>query len=69
MRNLIAWLLRVLVNALMPFLLVAAGAGIASLGLTYSLTLLIWTGLIMVGAGILWGLFLFLYYTEGGASF
>jgi hypothetical protein len=47
-------------------LLVFAGAGITSLGLNYDYDIVSWTGLIVIGAGIFWGIAIFLYY--GGAD-
>lgn len=53
---------RFLVALLMPFVLVLAGAGLAALGFTQEWWWLFWTGLIVTGAGVLWGAILLLFH-------
>ena len=59
-------ILSAVLSVFAPVLLVFAGAGITSLGLNYDYDIVTWTGLIVIGAGILWGIGIFLYY--GGAD-
>jgi hypothetical protein len=40
---------------LMPLILVIGGAGLAALGVTQGSLVLIVTGLVVAGAGVLWG--------------
>lgn len=58
-------LLRFLLGLLMPLILIAGGGALIGWGVTHDWPIMIWTGLAMIGAGILWGLFLFLWASEG----
>lgn len=64
--NFLKSLLSAIVSALAPVILVLLGAGIISLGLNFESQIALWTGLIVMAAGFLWGLVLFFYY--GGAD-
>ncbi len=48
-------LVGVLIGILMPLILVLGGAGLAAIGVTQGSLTLIVAGLIVAGAGILWG--------------
>lgn len=58
--------LRILVVILMPVALVFGGGALAGLGISNDLGFLVWGGLALVGAGIIWGVVL---YMGSGASF
>lgn len=51
-----------LASLLAPFLVIAAGAGIAALGIKLGWSWLTWTGLIIVGAGVIWGFLLYFVF-------
>lgn len=61
-------LARFLVALLAPFVLIFGGAGLVGLGLDREVPFLIWTGLVVLGAGLLWCLFLW-FWAESGSSF
>lgn len=61
MRRFIAFI----VTLLMPLVLIVAGGAIIGWGVSNEWAIVGWIGLGMVGAGILWGLFLFLWASEG----
>jgi hypothetical protein len=50
-----------LVSLVLPVVLVVLGGAVAGLGLVQGWTWLIWTGLIVAGIGILWGICLFAF--------
>ncbi|MEO0872109.1 MAG: hypothetical protein AAFY19_09155 [Pseudomonadota bacterium] len=58
-------LIRFVLGLIMPIVLLAAGAGMAGLGLDREWNWLVWAGLIVAGAGIVWGLFLFFLADSG----
>ena len=51
-----------LIAILLPVILVLVGAGIAALGIYLGVQILFFTGLIVVGAGVLWGVGLVLLH-------
>lgn len=51
---------RFLVSVLAPFALIAIGAGMVGLGFTQEWNALIVPGLVVAGAGVVWGLILLL---------
>ena len=59
-------LLQILLTAFAPFLIVGAGALVMSIGITYSFTIIIWTGLVLIAVGLFWLLVIYFYY--GGAG-
>ncbi|MEE4300079.1 MAG: hypothetical protein V2J24_11620 [Pseudomonadales bacterium] len=58
-------LARFLVVLLAPFVLIFGGAGVIALGVEREIEFLIWTGLIVLGSGLLWCLFLYLWADSG----
>lgn len=66
--NFFKGLLRILLTLFMPVILIAAGGGLAVFGIEREWTWLVWFGLIIVGAGIVWGLFILLW-AESGSFF
>lgn len=58
-------LVRFLVTLFMPILLIVAGGAIVGLGARYNMEILFYVGFGMIGAGILWGLAMFLWATNG----
>ena len=61
MRRLISFI----VTLLMPLVLIGGGGALTGWGLTNDLDIMVWIGLGMIAAGILWGLFLF-FWASGG---
>jgi len=61
-------ILRFLIGLLMPVILIAAGAGLAGLGLDREWPVAVWAGLILIGVGVVWGLFLY-FAAEAGSPF
>ena len=61
-------IIRFLVGLLMPIILIAAGAGLSGLGLDQEWPVAIWAGLILIGVGVVWGLFLY-FAAEAGSPF
>jgi hypothetical protein len=53
---------RFLVYVFAPIALILAGAGLAALGITMGWTILLWAGLIVAAAGLIWGAFLLLFH-------
>ena len=51
-----------LIGILMPILLIVVGAALAALGFTQGWAFLVWTGLIVAGVGLLWGIVLVLMH-------
>ena len=51
---------------LMPIILIAGGGMLAGLGATNDWEFVIYAGFAMIGAGILWGLVLWLWASDGG---
>jgi hypothetical protein len=49
-------LVKFLVAVLAPILLVLGGAGLAALGVSTGWYVLLWTGLIIAGIGLIWGI-------------
>jgi len=60
--------LRFLLGLFMPIILIGLGAGVLGLGATYDIEVLIIAGFAVIGAGILWGVFLYLWASEGPFS-
>ena len=58
-------LFRFLVGLFMPVFLIIGGGALIGLALNYEVTFLIWVGLAMIAAGVLWGLVLF-FWASGG---
>ncbi len=58
-------LVRFLVGLLMPFFLIIGGGTMFGWGMDNDWPIITWIGVSMVAAGILWGLFLFLWASEG----
>ena len=58
-------LLKFLLSLFMPVIVIAAGAGLAGLGLQQEWVWLVWAGLIVIGAGIVWGVLLWLWADSG----
>lgn len=52
-------LARFLVGLLMPFVLIAGGGTLVGWAVSIEVTFLIWIGLAMIAAGVLWGFLLF----------
>ena len=50
--------LQFLIGILMPIVLIVVGAALAALGFTQGWAFLVWTGLIVAGVGLLWGIVL-----------
>lgn len=50
-----------LIAILAPFALILIGAGIGALGLSLEWQWLVWMGLIVAGAGVVWGLVLLFF--------
>jgi pantothenate kinase len=48
-------LIGIVIGVLMPLILILAGAGLAVLGVTQGPLWLLVAGLVLVGAGVLWG--------------
>ena len=61
MRRLISFV----VALLMPLILIGGGGAVTGWGFTNEWDILVWIGLGMIAAGVLWGLFLFLWATDG----
>lgn len=59
-------LIRFLVGLLMPIILIGGGGMLTGWGLTNNWLMMTYAGLAMVGAGIVWGLFLWLWASDGG---
>ena len=58
-------LIRFLVSLFMPIVLIAGGGTLAGWGINLPSQTVIYTGLALIGAGIIWGLFLF-FWASGG---
>lgn len=58
-------LISFVVTLLMPIILIAGGGSIIGLGLNNDWDMIAWAGLAMVVGGILWGLFLFIWASDG----
>ena len=61
MRRLVTFVM----TLLMPLILIGGGGAVAGLGITNEWEWLAWVGLGMIVAGVAWGLFLFLWATDG----
>lgn len=61
MRRLISFL----VTLLMPLILIGGGGALTGWGITNDWKMVAWIGAAMVVAGVLWGLFLFLWAESG----
>lgn len=55
-------LARIFLSIFAPFILIILGGLLIGWSISNDYTILVWTGVVMVGAGILWGLILLLYY-------
>lgn len=55
-----------IVGLLMPIILIALGGAVAGLGLNNDWDYVAYAGLGLIGAGILWGIFLFMWASDGG---
>jgi len=62
--NFLTTILRIVLSVFAPLILIGAGAGLISVGMAYSYDIIIWTGLILIAAGLIWGLIIFFYYSE-----
>lgn len=56
-------LLRFLVTLFSPLILIVLGGLLIGWSIENEYTILAWTGLVMVGAGIIWGLVFFIYHS------
>ena len=61
MRRLISFV----VTLLMPLILIVGGGALTGWGITNDWNMVVWIGAAMVVAGVLWGLFLFLWASNG----
>ncbi|MEM7303588.1 MAG: hypothetical protein AAF468_21115 [Pseudomonadota bacterium] len=61
MSSMVKSILNGLMSVLAPIILIGGGALLTGWGATNGWTPLIWTGLIVVGAGLLWGAFAYFY--------
>lgn len=61
-------LARFLVGLFMPVFLVMGGGALVGWGISNDWTIIVGIGAAMVVAGVLWGLFLFFWATEGPFS-
>ena len=52
-------ILKSVLSLLWPVLLIGLGALVAAAGLNFEINFLIWTGLIITAAGVLWGAILY----------
>lgn len=59
-------LIRFIVGLLMPVILIGAGGMVVGLGVNNNWELLIYGGFAMIGAGLIWGLVLWLWASDGG---
>lgn len=59
-------LIRFIVGLLMPVILIGAGGMVVGLGVNNNWDLLIYGGFAMIGAGLIWGLLLWLWASDGG---
>ncbi|MDX8347169.1 hypothetical protein SLH49_04135 [Cognatiyoonia sp. IB215446] len=50
----------------MPVILIGGGGALVGWGLNNTWSIMIYAGLAMIAAGIIWGLFLWLWVSEGG---
>ncbi|MEL6841258.1 MAG: hypothetical protein AAFP85_18385 [Pseudomonadota bacterium] len=50
----------------MPVILIGAGGMVVGLGVNNNWDLLIYGGFAMIGAGLIWGLLLWLWASDGG---
>lgn len=53
------------VTLLMPLVLIGGGGALVGVGVTNEWPILAWAGLAMIAGGVLWGLFLFFWASEG----
>lgn len=58
-------LLKFLLSLFMPVILIGGGGTLAVFGIEQEWSWLVWFGLIVVGAGIVWGLVLYLWADSG----
>ena len=58
-------LFRFLVGLFMPVFLILGGGALTGFALNNAFALLVWVGLAMIAAGVLWGLVLF-FWASGG---
>ena len=58
-------LLKFLLSLFMPVILIGGGGTLAVFGIEREWSWLVWFGLIVVGAGIVWGLVLYLWADSG----
>lgn len=63
--NFLKGLLKFLLSLFMPVILIGGGGTLAVFGIEQEWSWLVWFGLIVVGAGIVWGLFIFLWAESG----
>lgn len=61
MKRLIAFVM----TLLMPIILIVGGGAVTGWGLTNDWEVVVWIGLGMIGAGLAWGFFLFLWASNG----
>ena len=58
-------LIRFIVGLLMPVILIASGGALIGWGITNNWQILAWMGLALAIAGVIWGLFLWFWASEG----
>ena len=62
-------LISFILTLLMPLILIGGGGALTGWGLTNDWDILVWIGLGMIAAGVLWGLFLFFWASEMFADY
>ena len=55
-----------IMTLLMPIILIVSGGALGGWGMTKEWDIVTFMGLGMMGAGVLWGFFLWLWVTDGG---
>ena len=58
-------LLHFLVGIFMPVILIAGGAGLIGIAISYEVAFLLYVGLALIAAGVLWGFLLFMWASGG----
>lgn len=59
--NIFRVILKIFLGIFGPFILIGLGCLVVGLGITYSIEIIAWAGLALVGAGIFWGMLLYWY--------
>ncbi|MDX8351585.1 hypothetical protein [Cognatiyoonia sp. IB215182] len=61
-----AALIRFFLSLFMPVILIGGGGALVGWGLNNTWSIMIYAGLAMIAAGVLWGLVLWLWVSDGG---